>query len=156
MAKTCNWEGCDRGCYGGFCLMHKPRKLLRSNKHCILCDEIGHSRTQCLKYSSRTPRNKPRYYGKYTDKWRRTRLKWYSLNAPDHAGYYYCHYCGVAITEAESTLDHIKTRSEAPELRYDLNNVVVCCWPDNSKRGSMKYELFIERYYPHKALDKST
>jgi|SRR6185369_10688199 len=81
--------------------------------------------------------------------WEACKRKWYKLNPPDHAGYYYCHYCGKAMTKAETTLDHIKIRSHYPELRYKLENLVPCCAEDNFKRGSMEYELFCKKYYPN-------
>lgn len=29
MSKTCSYTGCERGCYGEFCIMHKPRKPIK-------------------------------------------------------------------------------------------------------------------------------
>lgn len=29
MGKICQYENCERGCYGEFCLMHKPRKPIK-------------------------------------------------------------------------------------------------------------------------------
>lgn len=132
MSRTCQYENCERGCYGEFCLMHKPRQGLPKPKGTIT--RLGKS------------------YGN----WRKTKEAWYDQNPPDFQGYYYCHYCGRAITKDESTLDHKLIRSSYPQFRYDLGNLLICCWADNSKRGSMEYERFCARYYPHlvnKAVD---
>lgn len=34
MGKKCQYQNCTRGCYGEFCLMHKPRKAIKQKgKH---------------------------------------------------------------------------------------------------------------------------
>ena len=40
MSKTCQYETCERGCYGEFCLMHKKRKAIpKKGKQTILYEE---------------------------------------------------------------------------------------------------------------------
>lgn len=80
--------------------------------------------------------------GKYAKKWLSTKHQWYKLNPPDHAGYYYCYVCGVYLTKAEVELDHVKSRSRHPELRYDLTNIKPICHKDNIGKGSMDIEKY--------------
>lgn len=60
MGKTCLYKTCDRGCYGDFCLMHKPRKAIKKRgKQTIKyeqwrdevaiphLDKIGHKCVEC-------------------------------------------------------------------------------------------------------------
>lgn len=88
-----------------------------------------------------------------------TRRRWIYFNPPED-DFWYCHYCGVPLTVNKDlmdmgveklTLDHKLLRSERPDLRYDTKNLLACCFKDNSLRGSMKYEAFCLKYYPHLA-----
>jgi len=71
--------------------------------------------------------------GKITKKWLTTRKQWFKLhNEP----YYTCNYCHKWLTKNETTLDHVKSRSRHPELRFDLDNLVPCCYKCNYEKGS--------------------
>lgn len=70
-------------------------------------------------------------------KWTKTRQDWFRFN---WANEYYCYICGKRMTPEETTLDHIKSRSRHPELRYDLTNLAPCCWACNTKKGSKDLE----------------
>lgn len=121
--------------------------------HCKLCERPGHYQYQCyLK-----PRSLPQPVlgkvietrGKQFRNWQACRKEWYKLNPPDFDGYYYCHYCNVAMQKNDSTLDHKLIRSRYPQFRYDLDNLLICCWTCNTKRGSQDYEVFVSRFFPH-------
>lgn len=119
--------------------------------YCKICDQEGHYAAFCWKREQKPAKTlkQLKNTGKHHDRWLRTRKRWLKFMPPDHAGYYYCHYCGVAMTVEEMTLDHKYTRSSHPELRYDLDNLLPCCSKDNSLRGSMSYESFCKKHYPN-------
>lgn len=86
-----------------------------------------------------------------------TRNRWKYYN-PSVDGYWYCHYCGKPLTDIPEllemgidilTLDHIKARSRALEDKYNEKNLVACCMSCNTKKGSMSYEQFCKKYFPH-------
>lgn len=129
-------------------------------KHCTHCDEIGHARSECVilkrhKLENKADKLNPKTgrfndvkpikkAGKYSQKWLYTRRLWMLHNPANHAGYYECHYCHRFIPDYEMTLDHKESRSRAPELRYELTNLVPCCADDNSRKGSRSHDD-----YPH-------
>lgn len=85
--------------------------------------------------------------GVSTIEWKQTRIEWFKKNASSN-GYYYCHYCGRPMVMEETTLDHIKNRSNHKGLVHDFSNLVPCCSVDNVLKGSQDYVRFCERYYP--------
>lgn len=124
MAKTCQKTGCDRGCYGEFCLMHKPRKPIAV-------------RTPLARSSKPIKANKrPKQRGKAAMDWTRAKMQWFRENK---AEYYTCYLCSKRLERNETTLDHIIPRSRAPHLRYVQTNLAPCCWPCNSEKGSQVY-----------------
>jgi 5-methylcytosine-specific restriction endonuclease McrA len=77
---------------------------------------------------------------------------WYREN-PSSGGYYYCHYCGTAITREgyllemgiePVTIDHYIARSNDPSLKYDPKNFVPSCYSCNSEKGSMNGDDYIK------------
>src|SRR4051812_9387832 len=44
-----------------------------------------------------------------------------------------CAYCGVSLTFAETTLDHVRPRSKGGANSYE--NLVVTCWSCNNTKG---------------------
>lgn len=124
---------------------------LRAKLHCTRCDSLTHVYSQCPerltdKINPKTGRyptvKRLRTKGKYTIRWEATRRAWIKLNPPDHAGYYYCHYCSVAMTVNEMTLDHMQSRTRAPELRYEMTNLLPSCGPHNVEKGSLSHDEF--------------
>lgn len=79
---------------------------------------------------------------KHKELWLKTRKRWLQKNPPNHQNYYVCHYCNKWVDASIITLDHIKSRSNRPDLRYDLNNLVPACYSCNMAKGSQKYEKF--------------
>lgn len=114
----------------------------KPKKACRVCGEFGHYSFQCFKGKKAqivTKRLHPG--GKYFKQWQLTRKTWFRNNPPDHAGYYLCYLrisprCFGAMKKVETTLDHIKSRSRYPELRFDQNNLAPCCPPCNELKGS--------------------
>lgn len=74
--------------------------------------------------------------GKVTKRWIEVRKEWFKENPPDENGYYFCYLCNKRMTRAETTLDHKKSRSRHPELRFVKSNLAPCCWDCNSEKGS--------------------
>ena len=54
-----------------------------------------------------------------------------------------CYYCGYE--GKDMTIDHIIPVSKSPELAIDINNMVSCCKPCNSRKGSRSQGVFLER-----------
>jgi len=78
--------------------------------------------------------------GNVGKKWLLTRDKWLEQNK---APYYFCYYCDKMMTRTELTLDHKKSRSRYPELRFKLSNLVPSCYPCNQEKGSLDSEEFL-------------
>ena len=54
-----------------------------------------------------------------------------TVMARDH---YACQYCGIRLSRAQLTIDHVLPRSRGGETRWD--NVVTACGPCNRRKGS--------------------
>lgn len=104
-------------------------------KACKFCKETTHSQFYCTRKprSVLKARKQLNKLGKYGKQWLITRETWFTRNAAD---WYFCYLCGKRMTYKETTLDHIKSRSRYPQLRYDLNNLAPCCWGCNALKGS--------------------
>ncbi len=44
-----------------------------------------------------------------------------------------CGYCGLKVTRADATFDHVLPRSQGGTARWD--NIVIACFPCNQKKG---------------------
>jgi 5-methylcytosine-specific restriction endonuclease McrA len=49
---------------------------------------------------------------------------------------WHCYLCGRPLTIETLTLDHVKSRSRHPELRYELSNLRPACWACNTAKSS--------------------
>ena len=78
-------------------------------------------------------RNDPRLSRKYKE----VRLKKLAQDG------WTCFYCGYE--GKDMTIDHIIAVSKAPELAIDITNMVSCCKPCNSKKGSRSQGVFLAR-----------
>lgn len=115
-------------------------------KRCTFCDGLGHYSFTC----SRKPRKSlgtkktMRKAGKYYKKWTEVRDKWLEKNK---AEYYVCYIpgCSKIMTRSQLTLDHIKSRSRYPELRYVLKNLAPCCARHNQDKGSLSLEEYLRK-----------
>jgi 5-methylcytosine-specific restriction endonuclease McrA len=79
-----------------------------------------------------TKRNDPRLSRKYKE----VRLR---KLAQDQWTCFYCGYEGK-----DMTIDHIIPVSKSPELAIDISNMVSCCKPCNSKKGSRSQGVFLD------------
>lgn len=114
-------------------------------KVCKNCGMNGHSATFCWAHP-KTPlkRRTLRRLGKYGKKWLKARADWFKENPSE---FYTCYLCGDRLTPKETTLDHIKSRSRHPELRYEFSNLAPCCWRCNRLKGSRDLEELEEANY---------
>ena len=77
--------------------------------------------------------------GKVSDKWLRVRRQWFVDNQAES---YTCYICGRFLWPADVTLDHIKSRSSHPELRFEMSNLAPACWKCNTEKGSRSLENY--------------
>lgn len=108
-------------------------------KECSTCfKQYNTAQTRCQKctYNRYAKPKKPiKRMGKVAKKWIEVRHDWIKQNT-NSAGTWNCHYCGKHLTIDTLTLDHVIARSKRPDLRYNHDNLVPCCYPCNSKKGS--------------------
>ena len=112
-------------------------------KPCKHCKQMGHFPYQCFtnpkKALKRTPINK---IGKQTKQWFITRATWIRKNPPPIDGQYWTCYlqihewCPVRLDIKTLTLDHVISRSHAPGLRFNADNLRPACRYCNSEKGS--------------------
>lgn len=130
----------------------KPRKPMQSNSsfkvHCQHCDSDKHTKGSCPERPSkkdlakvdaktgRYPDVTLRRVGKYGERWAATRTKWHRLNKPNHQGYFQCHICRGMVLATEMELDHVISRTRAPELRFELSNLKPSHSKCNRDKGS--------------------
>lgn len=107
----------------------KPCKHCGSDKHTSL---MCFSKPRTALKSNRKAINR---VGPVTAKWIETRNEWIQQNHTE-TGTWNCYICYELLTIETLTLDHVKSRSRHPELRFDLNNLKPCCASCNSKKGS--------------------
>jgi len=110
---------------------------------CKLCNSPYHYQTFCGTKKKKGIKK----FGKEAEAWSITRAEWFKANASS-SGYYYCHYCGKPGVMEETTLDHVKPKGTHKSLAHDFSNLVTCCGPCNTLKGSQSYEKFCERYFP--------
>lgn len=67
---------------------------------------------------------------------------------PTLRNYRVCHYCGVVLTEKNTSVDHVMPRSKGGE--DDFSNLVFACKKCNSLKGSGDYETFKAWKLPEK------
>lgn len=108
-------------------------------KPCKYCESTYHYSSFCPFKPKKKLTNGP-----VAKRWSACRHEWFKLYGYDHK----CHYCGTQLYKATITLDHKISRGRAPELRYDFNNLVPCCYEDNQNKGSLDHDQ-----YPHICLN---
>lgn len=102
---------------------------------CEICGKRSFS-NRCMAHKVRKPLNQ---IGKQGRKWISTKQRWLEQNKQP---YYFCYLCGKMLTRSQLTLDHVLSRSRAPELRHKLSNLEACCWSCNSQKSSLSVEEF--------------
>ena len=104
-------------------------------RSCTFCGSTEHSQFYCRLKPHKTLQTTHtfRKLGKHEIRWLETRNEWLKR----HPGRTWnCYLCGRLLTIETLTLDHVKSRSRHPELRYELSNLRPCCWPCNTAKGS--------------------
>ncbi len=139
--------------------------MVIKSKPCKWCGDTRHFSFQCFKNPNRKPltssKNKvakplrrTAIKQKVDEKWEATKKLWFSLNPPDHSGYYYCQLkpclCpGVPMFKNETRLDHIKPKGKFPLLKYVLSNLRPAHDFCNGFKGSLsddEYKIKAEKY----------
>lgn len=80
--------------------------------------------------------------GKITKQWLKTRDTWFNRNPSE---FYDCYLrispdCWGSMKKEHTTLDHIKSRTRHPELRFTMSNLAPACYPCNKLKGSRDLE----------------
>lgn len=101
------------------------------SKSCIICGKRSYS-DFCFQHK---PRKRIKQQGKQAQKWKDKRAE-YLEKQPDTLK---CYLCGKILTKKTVTLDHVIPRSRRPDLRYNDDNLKLCCWFCNTKKGSKVY-----------------
>lgn len=121
----------------------RKNSLSVSRKPCKHCGGVSHQSWQCHK-KGRTEMVKSRLVkkGKVGKQWDLTRAKWFREHPQD---VYDCYLriapdCWGSMRIEHTTLDHIKSRSRHPELRFVQSNLAPACWPCNIQKGSKDLE----------------
>lgn len=81
--------------------------------------------------------------GRITKKWLEFRSEWLKTHPPDEFGNYICYICGDDVWYTEVTLDHIISRSRAPELRFVESNIGPAHAKCNEAKGSLNLEEYL-------------
>jgi 5-methylcytosine-specific restriction endonuclease McrA len=143
--------------------------MARKPVFCSICGVLGHYQYQCFRKKQKKIKKvaKPvirKPIQRNVDwKWIETKNKWFKAN-PSLNGFYYCHYCHKVLVRDDElndygveyvTLDHKKPKGNihGRSLKYDIDNLVPCCYPCNSLKGSRSYESFCKEFHPHLLLD---
>lgn len=138
-----------------------PMPLSRlPRKPCGYCESTMHFPYQCFKNphlkkygwkgskSTHTPKVR-KGQSKHQKLWNRTRREWFIANPQE---FYNCYICGLSLMPWETTLDHVRSRSRYPELRYVMENLQPCCWDCNTRKGSKDLdELWAIPQYVYKS-----
>lgn len=117
---------------------------------CKWCNSTYHFSFQCPKNPKAQKPSKQRKsikkIGKVTKKWLEVRKAFL-----DKQTEFRCFYCGLPLERNKVEVDHYKPRGSHPELRYELSNLVACCWSCNGKKGSTDGDIFVkeERWKPN-------
>jgi 5-methylcytosine-specific restriction endonuclease McrA len=60
-----------------------------------------------------------------------------------------CHYCGCGLTKDKATLDHVIPLARRKGTN-EKENIVICCKPCNTEKGTRPYEEFKAEKLPEK------
>ena len=112
-------------------------------KPCKTCNSMGHFTYNCFRNPRKAiQRTSIKQQGKYAKQWALTRKTWIKRNPPPIAGRYWeCYlrihpWCPVRIDVRHMTLDHVISRSRAPGLRFNRDNLRPACYYCNNEKGS--------------------
>lgn len=118
--------------YGYQCLKN-PKNM------CKFCGKTDHTSLMCLKKPRRPIKKES---AKTLSKRTATRREWFKLNPPDDKGVWVCYLqispeCPIKLTRSTITLEHVRSKVRAPELKYDINNLRPACGYCNKLKGSL-------------------
>lgn len=125
---TC--EVCGKRAYSSRCVAHKVRKPIP-----VKNSREWHFEQSVKKANQRKAIKK---HGKTHIEWLRTRDLWMKQNPKP----WHCHYCSKTLDTDTLTLDHLIPRSRAPHLRFELSNLVPCCFTCNGLKGSIEHDKY--------------
>ncbi len=110
---------------------------------CNFCGLKGHYPYKCFKNPKNSfKRSGVKKNGKYAKQWALTRVTWIKRNPPPIDGKYWeCYlrihpWCPVRLTEQYLTIDHVQSRSSAPDKRFSMSNLRPACIYCNNMKGS--------------------
>ena len=119
MSMPCGVNGCPRNALNGLCFVHKPKKPLNRVKRMKKIGRIGQ---------------------KLIDQ-RREYLK--AFPAPHYC--FYCVYLGYEqeLDEKDIQIEHLETKSDRPDLRFDWSNLAKSCAFHNELKGEKSLQEFL-------------
>jgi hypothetical protein len=116
-------------------------------KPCKNCGNLGHTTFTCPKKPRKTmQRTRMKPIGKVGKK-TITLNKVFLDSIPEDELYcVYCQYLGIdnLLTRRTANAEHYLSRARHPELRHDLNNLVVSCSYHNKLKGSQDGPEFLK------------
>jgi hypothetical protein len=124
MSKTCQREGCDRGCYGEFCMQHKPRKAIQTRTRLNPIGKRGLANQQTTKA------------------WREqnTEFVCYLRISP---------MCLINLDEQTAVPEHVKPKSKSTQAEvHDITKIRAACTFCNALKGSRTIES-LAKDFPH-------
>ena len=116
-------------------------------KPCKTCGKHGHSAAFCYQTRKKVPttRKQINKVGKETRAWSEFRKHYLMLHPPNHEGYYECYICHKWVLANEITLDHVVARSSDPSLRYNEDNIRLCCYECNARKVSQSLDRYLQK-----------
>ena len=121
---------------------------MKSNP-CKYCGGATHTSLMCFhKPRNRIRKESPKAYAHRQE----TKSAWLLENPADDNGEWECYLqisdvCPIKLNADTLVLEHVKSRSTSPELRYVISNIKASCEFCNRLKGSKSLELLAE-YYP--------
>lgn len=123
----------------------RPSRLPK--RPCKFCGSSAHFSYMCLRNPKVQARIKASYQkkrkpikAKIDGKWVSTRERWFEFNP---GSIFECYICGKRMTKAETTLDHVLSRSSRPDLKHVLKNLQPCCSTCQIEKGSKSLGAYI-------------
>lgn len=119
---------------------------------CKHCGSDEHTAFYC-KAKPRTPIKRGKKpinrFGKQARQWSTFRKLYLEAHLPNAEGYYECYLqtvpeCPRWLLPEQVTLDHKKSRSGNPQLRFNEENIGISCFFCNGHKGSLSLEKYLE------------
>lgn len=88
---------------------------------------------------------------KTEQKWIDTKLKWFEQNPPDEKGQWVCYLqiawnCPKILDRRTLTLEHVRSKARAPELKYEVSNLKPSCSNCNALKESLEVDEVLKKY----------